>query len=264
MAIPKDLTEGIVLKKDGLYRYNWDDGQHIHTADSLVRWLREPLYIDDGVTFETFFDLVMLESEKISDIFQSHLGGYDLSDWADEWNQPDKTLDDAEEEQIDHVELRWSVEYHSDNPEYGLDDWVDFGGRGRMKSKEAFGDDEWHDTNFGFSFTPINEIKHYPFKIRDEWRIFDWNFDANLELPSEERYEAGFIFNSTKVMTVYDVIGAILFDISFYGPPTERQDKSDELTEQVEHIKEHPEECITMDVDEFIKKVEEEDLDEEV
>ena len=246
MGIPKDFTEGIVLKKNGLYRYQWNNGQKKTKIDSLIKWLCEPLFIDKGVTFGDFFNLIMNEHEKASDIFTSHLGGYSLSDWLVEWNQSGERVSN-DQEKIEYVELKWVVEYHSNHPDWSIDEGIEMIGKGRKKNSDLFGDDNWNDTNFGFSFTSINELKNYPIRLNNDWKIFDWDAVVDTNLPADERDVNSFGFNNSKQMTVYDVVGAILFDISFYGPPNTRNKTLGELQDTVDYVKEHPEELIEFD-----------------
>jgi len=254
MPIPKEINDGIVIKKDGLYRYYWNDGQQITKVDSLLDWLREPLYFGDDITFEDFFNYVMNECDRANDIFRSHLGGFPLKNWLDEWNKPDPgDKKYADHEEINYVEMYWAAEFHGKNPEFGVEEWLGFHGVGRIIDKNAYGDEEWHDTNFGFSFTPLNEYKHYSFNLDYTWKLYDW--DSN---PKDEK--TWYVYEGRKAMTVYDVIGGLLFDISFYGSPNERQEKADELEEQVQRIKDGKEELIFYDsVEEMMEDLKKDD-----
>lgn len=236
MDIPKELSNAIIVRKDGLYRHTWDAGQELNQVKNLLDWLRMEIYVEDGITFEDFFNHIMVDYERVSEVFYSHLGGYSLADWLDEWNTPDP-MKDIEDEEIDTLEVYWSVEQNNFNqykrPE--IEEWVGFHGKGRHRSSDAYGDDELHDTAFSFSMTKLNEMKHYPFSINEEWNIFN-----GMVKPEDMKNLEGddwYILKAHKSMTVYDVIAGILDDISFYGSPTERDDKSNELQEQVQRIK---------------------------
>jgi len=257
MAIPKEHSEGILVKKDGLYRYHWDGGQKIDKVDSLLYWLRELVYVDDDITFEDFFKWVMDDHKLASIIFGSHLGGYLLSDWLSEWNNPDiEDKRDRETEQIDYIDVNWSVTYSSLSPEDGIEEWINVSGVGRTICEDAYGDNEWHDTNFSFSFTPLNEYKHYPFKINEEWKIYDNDIRLKSGSTADEYEDASCVFKSSKAMTVYDVVGGILYDISFYGSPKMREKTSDEVKETYERIKDGTEETVRIDnVDDFLEEL---------
>lgn len=231
MSIPKDLANGLVVKKGGLFLYSWDGGQKITSTNSITAWLNKPLYIDDGVTFEDFFKWVMKDHEIASVIFQSDLGGYDLGDWIDEWRLEDPMKDDEDDDQeIDYLAVYWGVERNKFNSRNRseLDEAPGFHGVGRTRSPDAYGDNDWHDTNFSFSFTPLNEMKHYLFKLNDEYNIIDGDIKAKNVMKDDDWY----LFKSYKSFTVYDVISAILDDISFYGAPAERQETADDLLER--------------------------------
>lgn len=219
MSIPKEISHGIVVKKDGLFRYYWDSGQQIKKIDSMLMWLHYPLYLDDNITFEDFFNHVMNDVELASIIFYSHLGGYSLSDWVGEWNKPDPGDEKYTNQQIDHIEIYWVAEYWITKKDKQMDENVGLHGVGRSKDKDCHGDNEWHNTNFSFSFTPINEFKHYLFKLNTDWKLLDQNCTIPLSYSQNKDQ-----LLMSKNMTVYDVVGCILDDLSFYGDPSERQD----------------------------------------
>jgi len=80
MGIPKDLSFGIVVTKDGIFNYNWDSLQIIEPEEYLADWLSKPIYFADDLTFEDFFNHIMNDHERISEIFSNQLGGYALSE----------------------------------------------------------------------------------------------------------------------------------------------------------------------------------------
>lgn len=253
MSIPKEVSDGIVVKKDGLYHYRWFGGQNIEKVDSLLDHLNKDLYFEDDITFEDFFKYVMNEYERASDIFHSHLGGYPLSLWLDEWKKEDPIEEENKDQQINYLEVEWVADYMEKNPEFGIDEWICFDGKGLTRDKDAYGDDEWHETGYSFSFTELNKHKHYPFKINTEWKLY--NVDSD---PKDE--DSWYVFKGKKNMTVYDVVGAILFEISFYGSPEERDKQGVKLKEEIDKIEKDIEDGNVdfiegEDIDNFLKEL---------
>lgn len=232
MNTTEELFDGITITKKGMFVYKWrSDKRVILQAESLISWLGASVYIEDDVTFADFFNLVMKEHSKISEVFKYHLGGWTLSEWHDEWVAEPINDDDASHEQIDWLEVYWAVEIDTYNKTNDLDEYTGFHGVGRWKDD----DDVWRDTKFSFSMTPLNKMKNYLFKINADWKIF--NPDAadgkNHEQLTDDDW---YIFTSKKSMTLYDVIGAILIDISFYGMPRDRNEKRVELGRRAEEV----------------------------
>jgi len=113
--------EGIIFKKDGTYIQPTRTDEKEEKVDSLIPYLNKIITIEQGVTFGDFFDYVMQESEQYSIIFHSQLGGFDLTKWTDEWDNPDTT--DNELEELTFLEVYWIAETWFDRDE--LDDYVD-------------------------------------------------------------------------------------------------------------------------------------------
>lgn len=215
-------TDKIVLKKDGLYKFFWDDGQHTKKIDSLIPYLRDPLEIERGITFETFFNYVWKDADLVNVIFSSHLGHYDLNKWKDEWKKKG-IKKEYENQKTYNLEISWAVEICDDE----ISEWVDFSGVGKYFNTE---NKKWYDTGIGFSFVPLNEMKLYELKINTDWKLFD------LNSKKTKNYEDGILINSKKMLSVYDVIGAILFEISWYGPPKNRNEEENKLNNMSDEI----------------------------
>jgi len=200
----------IKIKKNGI----WFGKKKVN---SLLPFLIQNIEIEDGVTFEDFFNHIMKEHDKYSEAFASHLGHAHLSDWVEEWNLPftDK-LNDTYAEEMTYLSIRWRTYIF----EKELAEGVEFGGEGRIKEKG-----KWRNIGFALELTPINNFKNYPLKLDTKFEIY-----SDSIKPKK-------LFSSTKIFTVYDVVSAILYEISWFGSPSRREDKLKELQNQILKIK---------------------------
>ena len=222
----EEFTTGILVKRDGLYRRSWYGGQHEERIDSFFPFLNEPLQVENDITFEDFFNHVMNEHELVNVIFASQLGGFDLGEWREEWKKPFVDKPD-EHTRTKYLGVEWVAEWNNYGSKREIEEYVGFGGHG-----ETLHEDKWVDgMNISFSFTPINGMKGYLFKIDTEYKMFD---SAIKKVKKEEDW---FVVVGVKGMTVYDVIGGILNDISFYGEPDSRDKQCDELDKRCKETK---------------------------
>ena len=232
-----EFTSGLLVKKDGLYIRDWDDGKQVEKkVDSFIPYLNEEIRVEDDVTFEDFFNHIMDEYKLVTIIFASQLGHFDLGKWRKEWAKPFVDKPDGHT-RTKHLEVAWCTELWdesiSDDKVREVEEWIGFGGRGETLD-EVTG--EWFDDmNISFSFSPINEMKNYPFKINTEYKMLDWErYKKNKNSDDSDYY----CVIGIKKMSVYDVIGGILDDISFYGEPDHRDQKGEELQEKCDELDE--------------------------
>ena len=212
--------EGIIFKKDGPYIQPTRTDEKEEKVDSLIPYLNKIITIEQGVTFGDFFDYAMQESEQYSIIFYSQLGGFDLTKWTDEWDNPDTT--DNELEELTFLEVYWIAETWFDRDE--LDDYVGFHGQGPGEYPDG---QKVDDMLYSVSFTPINKFKDLEFRINNEYKIIHHEKGV---LPEKV------LLDTHKKMTIYDVIGGILDDISFYGDPENRKEAQNEIEERAKEI----------------------------
>lgn len=209
----------MIYLKDGNDYFIYEDNKgNLHEVTNLIEHLQEYIEFDDKVTFEQFFNLIMLYHEEYSRVFSSHLGHYNLSDFADEWKQPYV----AKESDIDYVEVYWD--------DMSLEDPDECNNGTVYNQKPSFhGWGTWYDGSkggFGIEFCAINTLKDLALKINLNQDILDCRGlgDNFLKYPTEPT------LTFKRAMTCYDVIAAILYEITFCGNPTSRNIISDELS----------------------------------
>ena len=212
----------ITLKKDGeFYRSEYGDSKKsTKVRATLIPYLNDGFEIEDGVTFEQFMKHLFNYHREYDAVFQSHLGHFSLALWADEFNKPipEAKNDDMKWVEVSHAAIE--INSGSEYDEFKTNDvsiYNSFDGWGMYDKEGNMG-------AFGVEYTPLNELKKYPFKLNKE-QVF-----ANAK---------GFktICTMTAEFTVYDVIGAVLYEISWAGSPEGRDDQLKEITDRIDEIK---------------------------
>jgi len=200
----------------------------------LYLYLNERVVLSDDFTLGDLFHHLYMDVETFDIIFSSCLGHHSLQLWLDEIIIPCLKKDD----EIDYLEIhRWG--------EYW--DWGDID-----LSVGVSGIGKEHDmgVSYGIGFTPLNEIKHLPFRLNENFEIGEVKIPSKtimylirllnklgIPLGKLEKWANPFyrVFVKGKVeFTVYELIAAVLDEISFYGGPEERDSKMDEIDKDVE------------------------------
>jgi len=185
---------------------------YISIEDSLIPYLCDELVIEKGVTFEDFFNIILKHHEIYSEVFYSHLSGVPLSDFFKEWAQPDKSKRDNMKKLV----VSWDgMEFFKEeellDKEKGMLEihWLpSFGGEGKDK--------DGNEVGYAVEFTPLNELKKYPLELVENTRVYNIKNDKT------------YVFFE-RMLTVYDVLSAIFYEITFVGSPTKRSDKLDDI-----------------------------------
>lgn len=191
---------------------------YLPVEGSLMPYLCDSIWIEKGVTFEEFFNIIMKHQEEYSIAFYSHLGGIPLSDFNTEWSKP---ADEITKSGMQKIVITWgNITYLVKNEllDNSLEiNWLpEFAGIGTDKDGRECG--------YGIEFTPLNELKKYSIELIPDMNI------SNIQ--NEEKLvclERGF--------TVYEVLSAIFYEITFVGNPKARGDKLGDLKDRLEDVK---------------------------
>jgi hypothetical protein len=80
---------------------------------------------------------------------------------------------------------------------------------------------------FIIDFTPINKLKYAPLKLNEHFEIY-------TSIIKHDK--ANLIHATTKKFTLYEIIDAVLFELSWYGTPETRDKEGKTILEQVRNI----------------------------
>lgn len=213
----------IRIKKNGFFVERWNndlkENEPIRIFEPTIDELHGDICeVEDDVTLRDIFELM---NENI-DFWEQHIGGY-CSVFVNEGLQEcdDPFVD------VKSVEVSWSAESIDDN-------------------LDAFNVMDFHmvsDSNetLSMSFAPVNKFSHVPVVVDKRFRIykdFEIAFDAGNLTPS-----------------LFQIIYSIFWELSFYGPPENREKEHASLLKTIDGIKNGTEKLYEFDLntDDFIE-----------
>ena len=218
----------IVIRKFGkIYRKESD--KIVEVVSDLIPYLNDTIEFGDGLIFEDFMFHILSYSDKYSEVFSSQLGHYNLKDWISDFLNEQK--DDSGTEIIEYLEVAHSdieIDAYGTQNSYKIteiDVYNSFHGIGEWEEKETgkvMG-------GVAIEFTSLYTLRKLPLKLNKKVRITD------IQTYDE-------ICVMEKLFTVYDVISAILFEISWSGNPVQRDaqckiilDRSEEIQKEIDN-----------------------------
>jgi hypothetical protein len=203
----------ITVRQDGIFTSE----QEIIT--DYLPYLNETIEIEEGVTFYNFFLPIISETEVWSKVFASHLGHFHLKQWIEDFK---KDVESSDEYTITRLRISWGTDVFDDT----FDIFSTFDGIAiDANGKEIF---------IGVEFTSLGELKKYPLVLDRTVDIGDYVEDG--------KYKS--YYKSKRMFRVYDVIAAILFEISFHGTPVDREQDKEEMKNMIDDIRRNPEKLI--------------------
>jgi hypothetical protein len=191
----------VIVRKGEIFVKHWDTEireyvEKKKTAQILSDVLQFPLVLEE-TNFGQFFAIIAQEKDFYQKVFNAALYGHPLEPFIKECELPAK-----EDGEMDYVEVEWCCEEFEGEFEF----WPAFNGYGDWPegSFGTAGTDGKIKGGIAIEFTPLNEYKHLPLKLNTESNIYS--------LKQTEPLAKG-----TRKFTVYDVIKAILFEITWAG-----------------------------------------------
>ncbi len=181
-------------------------------VDTIKYYMDCQLRIEDGATFEQLFKHIIAEVEIIDVIFSETMGENKLSNFIDEWNKPFTTTNNGLD--IEYLRLRKVLEYLEVDKNKGfVDIRVDFEGVGS-------------NMDYGLEFMSLNEMKKFPIKLVDDLFVKESLHRKGGEIS----YVGG-----NCVMTLFEVIATLLYEVTFYNPPVEGGKSKQTLIENIDN-----------------------------
>lgn len=210
---------------------------YIPIEESLIPYMCDEIQLEKGVTFEDFFNIILRHHEYYSEVFCSHLSGVQLSHFLKEWIQPIKKNVPDTYRDIEKLIIAWENIGILDkkellDEELGIEiNWLpSFSGVG----KDAAG--------YAIEFTPLNELKKYPLELSPNTTIYNLKTDEKLVFMSRN-------------FTVYEVLSAIFYEITFVGSPEVRKKKLDDLVQRKQEAEKQFTQGDTTTLDDILKKL---------
>jgi hypothetical protein len=181
-------------------------------VETIKYYLDCPFKIEKGATFEHLFNHIFAESPIIDVIFKETMGDVSITSFVDEWNKPYIISNSLG---IDYLRLRKTLEYmETDNNKGFVDIRIDFEGVGKNNGME-----------YSLEFMSLPEMKKFPIVLDDTLLVKE----SLQRKDGEESYVGG-----DCTMTLFEVIGTLLYEITFYGIPQERDDTKQKLIDTID------------------------------
>lgn len=214
--------------------------KEVTELDSLLSVMNTVVELEEGTLFKHIWAYIEKDYSVYNMLFNDSLGGFDLNHWIKHARIPREKGDwEIECEKggygMDRLQCYWN--FHIDQNDYSPFKG-EFGGYGTIKQtkwegKEKVGE-EIVPTSYGVDFTPINAMMDLPLELLEEVKIEqidDWDGKDfhyhKLDPP----------VNTKKYWTPYLMIEAILWEISFLGPPEAQDKKHDEIMQRMDDFK---------------------------
>lgn len=184
----------VIIQKGKLFIKHWNSKLiRYEMAPKIEQVLSDVLQfsiIFKETTFGQFFDLIVKEKELYEKIFKSALYGHPLEPYVKECALPSK-----ESKGLDFVEVYWHSELYEDE----LSVTPGFQGYGDWNVEGAP-----DKGGIAIEFTPLNEYKDKELKLNERGDIYT----VAGQRP---------VLEARRRFTVYDVINAILYEITWAG-----------------------------------------------
>jgi len=205
----------IIITKDLIYLEYFEDKKKMsleidHEVNRITTYMDHIVHIEDGVTVKDIFAHLGKDVEAIDLVFDASLGGYNF----------DEFLKEAMLKPVKDDLLAYAVFEHKCNVDTDeLEHEIRFAVMGKHPENDVM-------VPYSVELSAINSYADLKVKIDTKFSI------TKIEVINDESIELN-LFESIKSMTLYEVISALLFEVSYYGTPTMRKKVFDEMKAQV-------------------------------
>jgi hypothetical protein len=201
---------GRLMDTKWVYDEEKEEGEYVtkDITDRALTKLFEPCELAEDVTLRDVFLLIKRDLKMYTVI---------INNWVEEFVEEAFTKPDgdfySDDDDVEYLELYWFLEDYNDDPE---DKYLvgnirpDFYGIGTCA--------DWGDEPCPFSlmFTPVNEIIDLPLRLAPSLVIYEWLGDKKGEYKNPQ-------------FSLGQILEAIIWELSFCGPPQTRDDTSKEV-----------------------------------
>ena len=205
----------VIISKESVSLEYFEDGKKMtvdidHEVNSITKYMDHIVHIEEDVTVKDLFMHMSHGADLIDIVFDASLGGYSFSDFYEE------SILDPEPDEL----LKYAVFEHKCNMDADeLIHEIRFTVIGNHPEEDL-------EVPYSVELSPINAYSNLIVKIDSLFSI------SKIENINEEDVELN-LFESHKPMTLYEIISALLFEVSYYGNPVMRKEAFDDMKAQV-------------------------------
>jgi len=216
----------ITLRKGGFYAREYDEKESKTTFSKvdgpICLHFQSTIEVDRDVTVEDLMRVLMKNESDIDMMFYGFSKGLRIRPFYEEMLLPpnNKRID------IAYVEVGWSSDYFgSDRPGKSneLFLFVQISGIAKKRQKNEL-------RSYNLSQVPLNDWKHIGLSVCDMMRVHDFRVNQKGETGKTETQVITLI-EAKRDMTLYDFIGGFIESIAWYGYPSQRKERMDDIEE---------------------------------
>lgn len=198
------------MKKDS------EDVKEVKIAD-VINMLGDEVELGIDATLKNIFDIIIFHKDFLNILFNKEMRGLLIDDFILDYES--NFVSSFSKENFD-MRFSWQSEVFEYDKEVEYMDYVAF---------EAFGKlDKDKDTeNYPISIAFVRLCE-----IRDRRIVLDNTFELHDDESHENDIEAVFKANY-RAFTLYELISSILYEITLYGKPEQRDNKRDEIERRI-------------------------------
>jgi len=209
----------IKLSKDKIIRYRCGNGRHdeiTEEVNDLIPFLNDEVEIDGIFTLRNLFNIIVKNRDLYEKMFASHLGHFPLHLYLEDMNKKSSVKKGMD---IDTLELKWRYELcHAGERDKTIGNYFDI-----FISFHGIEKDKDDIVPFSIEFHSLNELKDIPINIDNITLVYDKTYSQDVP-----------IFVGKKYFTVYDLLGAVFYEISFNGSPELRDKRWNEIKKDLD------------------------------
>lgn len=207
------MTDELFIKDGTLYSKVWNRELREYEVEKvpdqkLSTQLQKQITFNGKVTFADFWAFIDREAELFAKIFAASMGNHPLAPYQDEMKEP--ALDDGT---MTDVVIGWCAESSFGDFEF----YTDFSGHGPWTESDAKTFEvplsELEGTcRFAIEYTPLFKYKHLELRLDPSVTLYWPPWKSGEDFDKKRHQNLG-----NRAFTAYDIIHAILFEITWAG-----------------------------------------------
>lgn len=208
----------ITIHKNRLVRVSHNNKREVVDDKLLFMFLDDAVTIADGVTLKRIIELLYTSRELTNIIFRSAMGGCDIEDFFKDMNRP-PSKDRKRNYKKGYLEVYmypeiWKFKKNKKRVEFNMHDSFHL-----IEGR----------THYGISFSSLNDLKQYPVKIKLD---VDFHLHDTTEKVTKESLQTPILKGRMNSISLYQLLRAITYEITWHGNPTDRDERVKELSER--------------------------------
>lgn len=199
-----------IMKKDS------EDVKEVKIAD-VINMLGDEVELGIDATLKNLFDIIIFHKDFLNILFNKEMHGLLIDDFILDYES--NFVSPFSKENFD-MRFSWQSEVFEYDKEIEYMDYVAFEAFGKLNKEK-----DTENYPISIAFVRLCEI-------RDRRIILDNTF----ELHDDESHEndIGAVFKANyRAFTLYELISSILYEITLYGKPEQRDNKRDEIERRI-------------------------------